>query len=372
MGGHQARDYGGQAIAPGHRGQAGRRASTGRIAPRPCRVRTCSSHVFARLVLSPLASQISSPADPALLLFKLNKLQQAQNASAGASQTGTPSPQPPSISPQPFMARLQNRHGQSMSMAQPGYFGLPPIPGYESGPFNPFGPSAVFPPDQAFKPFSPIPTEGTTLHAPQGIVPSQAALLLPQSGRTSVASSRPDFSRGFGLDIPEEEEEEVEAPQFASDVFGQPRIAEPVETDQDADGELEEDDDERDDATVPARSRIHSRHQSKLSVALSLRSVGGVRSEGDAADLQKDSSGDVSGDRSFRSERILEIAGMDDVVAEWTGSEDLRSAADVSADEVRCRPSICLQMLISTSRARANGPTRQTRSGHASAGCIAV
>ncbi|KZW02096.1 hypothetical protein EXIGLDRAFT_760312 [Exidia glandulosa HHB12029] len=288
------------------------------------------------------AASISSPADPALLLFKLNKLQQQQNASAGASQTGTPSPQPPSISPQPYMARLQNRHGQSMSMAQPGYFGLPPIPGYESGPFNPFGPNSVLPPDQTFKPLSPIPPEsGPTLHAPQGVVPSQAALLLPQSGRTSVASSRPDFARGFGLDIPEEDEEEApDAPQFTLNAFAPPFVIpthranpQPLDTDQDqdADGEQEADDDERDDATVPARSRIHSRHQSKLSAALSLRSVGGVRSEGDVADLQKDSSGNVSGDRSFRSERIMETA--DEAVAEWTGSEDLRSAADVTGDE---------------------------------------
>lgn len=279
------------------------------------------------------AASISSPADPALLLFKLNKLQQAQNASALTSQTGTPSPSLPSVSPQP-LGRLQNRHGHSFSMAQPGYF-QPHIPGYESGPFNPFGPNALLPPDQVFKPESPGPDGDPVLHAPQGIVPSQASLLLPQSGRTSVASSRPDFARGFGLDIPEEEEEEEV--QFASNIFGQPRpepaqdVSVAEETDRDADGEDDDMEDDGDDATVPARSRIHSRHQSKLSAALSLRSVGGVRSEGDVADIQKASDVDI-GDRSFRSERLALDPTMEDPVNEWTGSEDLRSAANESPD----------------------------------------
>ncbi|EJD55373.1 hypothetical protein AURDEDRAFT_109718 [Auricularia subglabra TFB-10046 SS5] len=281
------------------------------------------------------AASISSPADPALLLFKLNKLQQAQNASALTSQTGTPSPSLPSVSPQP-LGRLQNRHGHSMSMAQPGYF-QPHIPGYESGPFNPFGPNALLPPDQVFKPESPGLDGDPVLHAPQGIVPSQASLLLPQSGRTSVASSRPDFSRGFGLEIPEEEEEEEEEVQFSSNIFGQPRpgpaqdVSIASETDRDADGEDDDNEDDGDDATVPARSRIHSRHQSKLSAALSLRSVGGVRSEGDVADIQKASEIDI-GDRSFRSERLTLDPTMEDPVNEWTGSEDLRSAANESPD----------------------------------------
>ncbi|KAH7104278.1 hypothetical protein BKA62DRAFT_501365 [Auriculariales sp. MPI-PUGE-AT-0066] len=283
------------------------------------------------------AASISSPADPGLLLYKLNKLQQAQQASGSPSigNSLASSPGPPmadsrgSVSPQPPIGTARPiRHGQSMS-----HFAHN-IPGYESGPFNPFGPGAVFPapefvPTQREREFvSPLP-----MHAPQGIVPSQAsALLLPTSGRTSASSQRPDFTRGFGLDIPEEDETEAEddAPQFNSDVFGQPRFsmaavglgASDVQTDADNEDDGQ---DERDDATVPAASRIHSRHQSKLSAALSLRSVGGVRSEGDAAELEERDRHEDLGERSVRSERISHVdPAMADAIAEWTGSEDLR------------------------------------------------
>lgn len=128
------------------------------------------------------------------------------------------------------------------------------------------------------------------LHAPQGVVPVRATAL-----------SRPDFTRGFGLDVTEEEdegqegeEEEDEDTQTGSDeeeeeeghgalhdladgftqAFGGPfrnpaKPAVPSQPEQDA---AEEDaDDEGDDSmTAAAHSRHHSRHLSHAS----LRSLG--------------------------------------------------------------------------------------------------
>jgi len=201
-------------------------------------------------------------------------------------------------------------------------------------------------------------------------------MLLPTSGRTSQASSRPDFTRGFGIDIPEEEEpddDDYDVVKFASNVFGQPRPRTDTVSEADAasqtDADAEDEGDDHDDATVPAHSRIHSRHQSKLSAALSLRSVGGVRSEGDAADLEERARHDsLGGERNFRSERITQAQvdpAVAEVVAEWTGSEDMRDAVEQSNDEVWQTVLswwVVLTFLIFPSRAKVNGRTRPTRS----------
>ncbi|KAH8981991.1 hypothetical protein EDB86DRAFT_3106937 [Lactarius hatsudake] len=237
------------------------------------------------------AASISSPADPALLFFKLNKLQQAQNShSHSASVSPQPhlqmfnnSPPPPAIiQPLPSVTASSAplRHGHSLSMA--------------AAPFIPIRPYATFNNSTCFQ-FS-----------------------LAPPAMPARADSRPDFTRGFGLDVPEEAEEEQEEiepetepdEQVVTEVHEEePMLAEVSHiavtgADDTIDMELEEEADAQvGDITTAAQSRIHSRHVSRLSAALSLRSVG------------------------------RESDPEDDAIGEWTGSEDLRTPAEFTEDE---------------------------------------
>lgn len=112
------------------------RAASVSLSRRVCRV--------AYEVTPNIASQISSPADPVLLFFKLNKLQQSQNASASNSLSSSPQP-PSNLSPSPnqLPPRLQqNRHAHSISLAQPSSHQTPLYNRGSSGAF-PFGPGAT-------------------------------------------------------------------------------------------------------------------------------------------------------------------------------------------------------------------------------------
>jgi hypothetical protein len=84
------------------------------------------------------------------------------------------------------------------------------------------------------------------------------------------------------------------------------------------DMELEEEDAEVGNITTAAQSRVHSRHVSQLSAALSLRSVGGHM--------------DYQADHNGQAEREID---EDDAIGEWTGSEDLRTPTEFTEDEVR-------------------------------------
>jgi hypothetical protein len=153
------------------------------------------------------------------------------------------------------------------------------------------------------------------------------------------ADSRPDFVRGFGLDVPEETEEELEQEEVEAeqDNQGVPEGHEEEQglaeashialagTDDTMDMELDVDeaDAEVGSITTAAQSRIHSRHVSRLSATLSLLSAGGHVSDRDRGAMHN---GQGEGD--------LE----DDAVGEWTGSEDLRTGAETTEDEVRKSP----------------------------------
>ncbi|KIJ60084.1 hypothetical protein HYDPIDRAFT_99380 [Hydnomerulius pinastri MD-312] len=267
------------------------------------------------------AASISSPADPSLLYFKLNKLQQSQNASASNSLSSSPQPSF-GLTPSPgsqIPPRLQNRHGHSLSLAHPPAPIHPPFYNPTAA-FNPFGPSAVLGSDSIEQDALPelrfpAPLEG--IHAPQGRVPMSIPALAPPS--ISRGSSRPDFIRGFGVDIPEEEEpQEEEAPLQVDE---DQNVANEVEglTRTDSQGGTEPD-----GMTTVAQSRLHSRHVSTLSNALSLRSVGGIH------DGAMPEQVDIVPIRS-----PVGNPGIDDLdkdaVGEWTGSEDLR--LDESDDE---------------------------------------
>ena len=193
-------------------------------------------------------------------------------------------------------------------------------------PYNPFGPNPSLPTDSICSP--------DTRSDPGA--PTDQSLAPP--AMPVRADSRPDFVRGFGLDVPEETEEELEqedmeAEQDSQDVpegdEEEQGLAEASHialagTDDTMDMELDIDVDEADaevgSITTAAQSRVHSRHVSKLSATLSLLSVGGHVRDKERGAVH-----------NVRGEGDLE----DDAVGEWTGSEDLRTGVETTEDEVR-------------------------------------
>ncbi|PBL01482.1 class I glutamine amidotransferase-like protein [Armillaria gallica] len=241
-----------------------------------------------------LAASISSPTDPALLLFKLNKFQQSQNALSNNSLA--PSPQSPfGMSPSPDRQGpkcMMNSHGHSMSLAQPS--AQYPYNNGSVASLNPFGHDAVLGSDQMSSGsprVSPGPPGIGEIHAPQGRVPISLPSLAPPLS-VSRLDSRPDFTRGFGLDISEEEEEE-------EGVAEDENIS---QADSDEEGFDEEVDDDKDQGTQDAgmttasQNQRHSRHTSKLSAALSLRSFGVFNVDGlnERTDLEPRADGNIS------------------------------------------------------------------------------
>jgi hypothetical protein len=136
----------------------------------------------------------------------------------------------------------------------------------------------------------------------------------------SRGSSRPDFVRGFGLDIPEEEEPEEEEARLDADVEQNPGNNGDGVASTDSQGSTE-----LDGMTTAAQSRYHSRHVSRLSFALSLRSVGGLHDEAMPEEV------DIVPIRSPVGDPIIDDLDKE-AVGEWTGSEDLR--LDDADDEV--------------------------------------
>ncbi|PIL29954.1 hypothetical protein GSI_07865 [Ganoderma sinense ZZ0214-1] len=284
------------------------------------------------------AASISSPADPALLFFKLNKLQQSQNASGNTSLSTSPQP-PLNLSPSPSQLppRLQNRHGHSMSLAQPPSHQSPLY--NPSGAFNPFGPSATLGSDQVLDRTSPAPPSAPSdfIHAPQGRVPTSVASLAPPAV-ASRPESRPDFFRGFGVDIPEEEEPEEEEEQ--------PPAPEAVPDDDVSEAEatvadttvVSAEETEQDGTSTVAQSRIHSRHVSRLSAALSLLSVGGGL-EDESMELPEEPplpvrspEGELEEEDLDRDDEDFDADPDQEAVGEWTGSEDMQNN-ETSEDE---------------------------------------
>ncbi|KAG6373108.1 hypothetical protein JVT61DRAFT_6710 [Boletus reticuloceps] len=133
----------------------------------------------------------------------------------------------------------------------------------------------------------------------------------------SRGSSRPDFVCGFGLDIPEEEEpqEEVQHPDTDVDEMspdnenslGLARVPSHPAT-------------EPEGMTPVTQSRMHSRHVSRLSHALSLYSVGGIH-----VDMPEQV--DMVPIRSPVGNPTIDDLDQE-AVGEWTGSEDVHLNSD--------------------------------------------
>ena len=164
------------------------------------------------------------------------------------------------------------------------------------------------------------------IYAPQG----RAPVHLNVAQTPSRSESRPDFVRGFGLEIPEEEEPEEEeqrreqeqetnANENAS-IAGQPQFA-PSETtavqtiDVPATVEVPEE----------VKPAVHTRHASRISVALSI---------GSTKQMEAVVKGDVADEEHVQDEvveQVQQVAESDAVdVDEWTGSEDVQSDEEVS------------------------------------------
>jgi len=187
------------------------------------------------------------------------------------------------------------RHGHNFSMSNP-----PVVPTYNpTAAFNPFGPQATLGSDQIFS---------RTLNedCPPPKSPNSVG------GPGSRPLSRPDFTRGFGLDIPEEEEPPEESDADNEEGASQGSDMDLVEGEADAEVETE-------DEGVAMLNQIHSRHVSRLSATLSLRSVG--RQQDPLPDARS-SIGDSMVDGLDLIEKEV------DGVAEWTGSEDPRGDTD--------------------------------------------
>ncbi|KIM21994.1 hypothetical protein M408DRAFT_297474 [Serendipita vermifera MAFF 305830] len=311
------------------------------------------------------AASISSPADPNLLMFKLNKLHQhqAQVTSPGSGhlsvspgprvqQNHSPSPNHLQGGPSVWSNAPGGNHRHSMSLANPTYsphaYNSSTTTTYNaSGAFNPFGPSATLGSDQIISPsFSAgsgrgrLPTitddlannsdDGSgagRIHAPRG-VPGHLA---------TSALGRPDFVRGFGLDITEETEEELEQEGLSdavSDIVNS-EVAAALQEELDAIPEVDE---------TPSRSgsRRHSRHTSRVSAALSLRSLGrGGKSDSGIMEEEEEEAAHEA-IRAWESEgaaRSMKDDDGADAANEWTASDDEQSVGEYSnpSDEERAR-----------------------------------
>ncbi|KAG6845279.1 hypothetical protein H0H87_011430 [Tephrocybe sp. NHM501043] len=273
------------------------------------------------------AASISSPADPQILLYKLNKLQQAQEDTGSGNNSLTASPNPPfgvlSSSPhRPSPRFLTNRHGHTMSLAHP-----PSQPFFDS--FDPFGSNMEFE-------VEPIPHSGPGalqdgLHAPQGRVPLSLSSLAPPAASSRPPSSRPDFIRGFGLDIPEEEEEEAENgnKEVNGDEVNEEEGQVLEYALQQAPDYSPDTERNMDGNATASQSRFHSRHASKLSAALSTRSAGALDEEEFIGEENL-----VMADENFGEGEELDNAGLEeDVVNEWTGSEDVYTGETSDGEE---------------------------------------
>lgn len=196
--------------------------------------------------------------------------------------------------------------------------------------------------------------------APQGRVPVAPFSLIPPQ-EFSRPVSRPDFIRGFGLDIPEEEEEVEQNVEE--------QVAHAVGTFQDADNTQDMDLDEVEERAVElllpgetataSQSRLHSRHVSKLSAALSIHSAGALEEEAfDEEDLQPSRTGQEDMD-------------LEDVIGEWTGSEDvyLDETSDGEVSNLRSSQILIVDPLT---RVSVNIPTPRTRNMLAMSAWIVV
>ncbi|KAF8761712.1 hypothetical protein RHS01_00394 [Rhizoctonia solani] len=263
-------------------------------------------------------NQISTPADPSLLFSKLNKLQ----ASQSPSSTSSPGPNSPFFT-QPRLPQ----HGYTQSLAVKPQFGFSPQLNGALDLTTQKSPNL----STSVSMVSDSESQGPILHAPQGIVPVRATAL-----------SRPDFIRGFGLDVTEEEDEGQEDEEAADTQTPSDGDENGSNVHHDANGgsprpldspDEEDADDEGDDSMTAA---AHSRHTRATFLMLlfdpwEAYNQSQARSAVETWDMPNDTPEVAESDSGHYEEGL-------DGVADWTGS-DTESTGEWSnpSDEERAR-----------------------------------
>jgi hypothetical protein len=166
------------------------------------------------------------------------------------------------------------------------------------------------------------------IHAPQGRVPIMAPPFGPPLSAVGGNKSHIDFIRGFGLETPLESEEETEPIDELEKVDDQNNNVQEMDLEERYADEVVE---VEDNSTTAPHSRLHSRHVSKISAALSLRSVGGNFTTNLSEEVEERS---IIQEHEEVTQPAREQTALDDEVDEWTGSEDIYLGIDMSDDEV--------------------------------------
>jgi len=188
-------------------------------------------------------------------------------------------------------------------------------------------------PDQALNRFSPnrspvpaTPSYSANIYAPQGRAPLTVTSLAPPLSAVRP-ENRHDFARGFGLDIPEENEPpELSVPNqiTQADEGNHHAVASIASIENDAQGiDVDEMQDEEDLATA-LQSRLHSRQVSHASAVPFGDGLTEEVEEGDMVPLQN-------------AIPVPKIDDLDqDAAEEWTGSEDLYMGVPGTPGEEVC------------------------------------
>lgn len=219
---------------------------------------------------------------------------------------------------------MTNHHGRTMSLAQPpsyqsSLFSPSPSPYNNSGSTVPVSESGMdnesSPPD--------------AIHAPQGRVPMTAPQFAPPLSAVGGNKIQIDFIRGFGLETPLESEEENEPKkELENDQNNNVQEMDLEERYTDEVVEVE------DDSTTAPHSRLHSRHVSRISAALSIRSAGLNFSTQFQNPSEETEELSMFQEHEEVPRHAREQTVLDNEVDEWTGSEDIYLGIDTSDDEV--------------------------------------
>ena len=223
---------------------------------------------------------------------------------------------------------MTNNHGHTMSLAQPlsyqsSLFSPSPSPYNNSG-------STVPVSDSGMDNESSLPD---AIHAPQGRVPLIAPPFAPPLSAVGGNKTHIDFIRGFGLETPLESEEETEPKDELEEVDNQNNSVQEMDLEERYMDDVVEVEVEDDSTTAPD-SRLHSRHVSRISAALSLRSVGGNLTTQFQNPSEEAEEQNIIQEHEEVPQHAREQTELDDEVDEWTGSEDIYLGIDTSDDEV--------------------------------------
>ena len=180
---------------------------------------------------------------------------------------------------------------------------------------NPFGHDAILGSDHP-QPGSPYMLE----NAPPVQIRKNitASARLPSLSTIHPSEGRIDFARGFGLEIPEEEEPAEEEVQ-------QDDKQDESDRDVTQDMEIDEDGDQTDHSvsvshhTSPSQSKPHSRQTSKISTHLSLGSFGG--SDLALSILHRGGQGSLEVPEEIEREGSHVATDDGDAIGEWTATD---------------------------------------------------